>query len=144
MVGYEMSSQLVGHLRGLLSVERRHARMARGIALGCALLLIQAACIARFGPGGHGQLFSAFLLLVEGAACATACFGASRRSGPLGRYFWRLVTLSFLFWIVAEAVDNFAPQHALGDFLFQLATFPLGMTLFLEPDYEPARFDPLQ
>ena len=121
---------------------QRHARMVRAIAIGCALLLIHAACIARFRLGGHGQLFSALLLLVEGSACATACFGASRRSGPLGRYFWRLVTLSFLFWTLAEAVDNIAP-HAVGDFLFQLATFPLGMTLFLEPDYEPARFDPL-
>src|ERR1700722_1196098 len=112
MVGSEMNSQLVGHVRGLLSVERRHARMVRGIALGCALLLIHAACIARFGLGDHGQLFSAMLLLVEGAACAAACFGASRRSGPLGRYFWRLLTLSFLFWMVAEAVDNLAPHHA--------------------------------
>jgi signal transduction histidine kinase len=133
---------LVGHLRGLPGVERHHARMVRGIAIGCALLLIHAACIARFRLGGHGQLFSALLLLVEGAACATACFGASRRSGPLGRYFWRLITLSFLIWILAEGVDNLAP-HTVGDFLFQLATFPLGMTLFLEPDYEPARFDPL-
>src|SRR5580704_11429893 len=133
---------LVGHLRGLPGVERHHARMVRGIAIGCALLLIHAACIARFGLGGHGQLFSASLLLVEGAACATACFGASRRSGPLGRYFWRLITLSFLIWILAEGADNLAP-HTVGDFLFQLATFPLGMTLFLEPDYEPAGFDPL-
>ncbi len=138
----EMSTQLVGHLRGLPGVERHHARMVRAIAIGCALFLIHAACIARFRLAGHGQLFSALLLLVEGSACATACFGASRRSGPLGRYFWRLVTLSFLIWILAEAVDNLAP-HTVGDFLFQLATFPLGMTLFLEPDYEPARFDPL-
>ncbi|HEX4808027.1 MAG TPA: ATP-binding protein [Bryobacteraceae bacterium] len=29
------------------------------------------------------------------------------------------------------------------DVLFQLSTLPLGMTLFLEPDHEPARFDPL-
>jgi len=29
------------------------------------------------------------------------------------------------------------------DLLFQFSTLPLGMTLFLEPDNEPARFDPL-
>ena len=83
------------------------------------------------------------MLLAEGAACAVSCFAASRRSGPLGHYFWRLFTLSFLIWIVAQLAGTIAPPGAVGDFLFQLATFPLGMTLFLEPEYEPARFDPL-
>ena len=107
------------------------------------MLLVHTGCIALFGARGRGPLFSALLLLIEGAACSIACFGASRRSGPLGSYFWRLVTLSFLIWIVAEIAGTVAPPGVLEDALFQLSTFPLGMTLFLEPDYEPARFDPL-
>jgi len=117
--------------------------MLRGIVVGCGLLLLHAACVFKFGVSGHGPLYSALVLLTEGAACATACFGASRRSGPLGHYFWRLITLSFLIWIVAELVGTIAPPGAGEDLLFQLSTFPLGMTLFLEPDYEPRRFDPL-
>ncbi|HTB19633.1 MAG TPA: response regulator [Bryobacteraceae bacterium] len=104
---------------------------------------MHALCVIKLGVQGHGPLVSALLLLAEGAACATACYGASRRSGPLGHYFWRLIALSFLVWIVAELVGTVGPSGAVEDLLFQFSTFPLGMTLFLEPDYEPARFDPL-
>ena len=51
--------------------------------------------------------------------------------------------LSFLIWVVAQLTGTFAPPSFLGDLLFLFATLPLGMTLFLEPDHEPARFDPL-
>ena len=140
--GDQMLSQFTSHPRVFTGVEERHARILKGIVVGCVLLLVHAACVVRFGVRGHGPFFSALILLAEGAACATACFGASRRSGPLGHYFWRLITLSFLIWIVAELVDTIAPG-TVGDLLFQFSTFPLGMTLFLEPDYEPAWFDPL-
>jgi signal transduction histidine kinase/ActR/RegA family two-component response regulator len=121
----------------------RHGRLLRWIAIGCALLTLHAVIVANFGVRGQGPFFSALLLLAEGIACAIACHQASRRSGPVGRYFWRLITLSFLIWIVAELTGTFAPQGPLGDFLFQFSTLPFGMTLFLEPDHEPARFDPL-
>jgi signal transduction histidine kinase/CheY-like chemotaxis protein len=137
-----MIGRISNHLRVFTGVEERHARMLRGIVVSCGLLLVHAACVISFGVRGHGPLFSALMLLAEGLACAAACFGASRRSGPLGHYFWRLVTLSFLIWMVAELVATVAPD-TLGDLLFQFSTFPLGMTLFLEPDYEPAGFDPL-
>jgi signal transduction histidine kinase/CheY-like chemotaxis protein len=121
----------------------RHARLLRWIAIGCALLTMHAVIVADLGVRGQGPFFSALLLLAEGIACAIACYQAGRRSGPVGRYFWRLITLSFLIWIVAELTGTFAPQGPLGDFLFQFSTLPFGMTLFLEPDHEPARFDPL-
>jgi signal transduction histidine kinase len=117
--------------------------LALWIALGCGLLLAHAGSIACIGVRGYGPFFSALFLLAEGVACAAACYGAITRSGPLGRYFWRLLTLSFLIWIVAELTGTIRPPGALGDLLFQFATLPLGMTLFLEPDHEPARFDPL-
>src|SRR5579863_8127032 len=139
---HEMIGQISNHLRVFTGVEERHARMLRGIVVSCGLLLVHAACVISFGVHGHGPLFSALMLLAEGGACAAACFGASRRSGPLGHYFWRLMTITFLIWMVAELVDTVAPG-TVGDLLFQFSTFPLGMTLFLEPDYEPARFDPI-
>ena len=136
-----------GRVTGLCGTQMvqqvRHARLLRWIAIGSGLLLAHAGIIARFGVHGHGPLFSALLLLAEGSTCASACYGAVRRSGPVGRYFWRLITLSFLIWMAAELLGTVAPPGVLGDLLFQFATLPLGMTLFLEPDHESARFDPL-
>jgi signal transduction histidine kinase/CheY-like chemotaxis protein len=129
--------------RTLLGFVERHARLMRWTAIGLALLAVQAVIIARLGVRGQGPFLSALVLLAEGIACLTACYRAYRRSGPVGRYFWRLVTLAFLIWIVAELTATFASPAGLGDFLFQFSTLPLGMTLFLEPDHEPARFDPL-
>jgi signal transduction histidine kinase/CheY-like chemotaxis protein len=138
-----MKGQFTNHPFAWAGLEARHGRLLGGMVVGCGLLLVHAACVVKFGVSGHGPLYSALVLLAEGAACATVCVGASRRSGPLGHYFWRLIALSFLIWIVAELVGTLAPPGAGEDSLFQLSTFPLGMTLFLEPDYEPKRFDPL-
>jgi signal transduction histidine kinase/CheY-like chemotaxis protein len=66
-----------------------------------------------------------------------------RRSGPLGRYFWRFLCLSLLLWIIAEITGLIAPTSVVEDLFFQFSTLPLAMTLFLEPDHESARFDPL-
>src|ERR1700733_10354840 len=107
-----------------MTIAGRHARW---IAFACGLLLVHAAGIARFGVRGHGPLLSAFILLAEGIACATACGGAIRRSGPAGRYFWRLFLLSFLIWIAAELTDTIRLFGSLGDLLFQFATLPLAM-----------------
>jgi signal transduction histidine kinase/ActR/RegA family two-component response regulator len=138
-----MIIQFTSGWRALAGLVERHARMVRWIVISFGLLLAHAAAVARFGVRGRGPLFSAFILLAEGIACAAACYGASRRSGPLGRYFWRLIALSFLIWIVAEIAGTLEPPGVVEDLLFQFSTFPLGMTLFLEPDYEPDRFDPL-
>jgi signal transduction histidine kinase/ActR/RegA family two-component response regulator len=106
-------------------------------------MLLHAVCIGHFGPNGRGPLYSGIFLLAEGVLCTIACFSASRRSGPLGRYFWRLITLAFFCWVAAEFVGLVSTPGVLDDFLFQFAALPLGMTLFLEPDHEPDRFDPL-
>src|ERR1700734_2674606 len=138
-----MTGQLTGRQPPPSSSLERRARVVRALLLSCGLLLVHSICVVRFGVRGHGPLLSALMLLAEGAVCAAACFGASQRSGALGHYFWRLITLSFLIWIVAELVGTIAPPGVVEDLLFQFSTFPLGMTLFLEPDYESARFDPL-
>jgi len=138
-----MITYFAGRRRALADFQERHARLLRWIAIACGLLLVHAATIARFGVRGRGPLYSAFVLLAEGIVCATACYGASRRSGPVGRYFWRLIALTFLIWVCAELAGTLAPPGVVDDLLFQFSTFPLGMTLFLEPDFEPDRFDRL-
>ena len=129
--------------RALAGFLERHARMAHWIAIGCGLSLLHAASIATFGFRGRGPLLSGLILLAEGIASAVACYGASRRSGPMGRYFWRLMALSFVCWIVAELAYTVAPAGVGQDLLFVVSSFPLGMVLFLDPDDEPAWFDPL-
>ena len=138
-----MLVQFTSHGRALASLVGRHARVVRWIVVGCALLLVHASSIANFGVRGPGPLFSALMLLAEGLACVVACHGASRRSGPVGRNFWSLFALSFIIWIVAELTGTLRPPGVVDDLLFQLATFPLGMTLFLELEFERVRFDRL-
>src|SRR5450432_16750 len=138
-----MLAQFRSYRHALTGFVQRHARIVRWIAVSCGLLLVHAASIAHFGVRGHGPLFSALLLLVEGITCAVACYGASRRSGPVGRYFWRLITLSFLFWIVAQLAGTFAPPSGLGDLLFAFSSFPFGMHSFLIPPDKLGQFDPL-
>jgi signal transduction histidine kinase/CheY-like chemotaxis protein len=129
--------------RTIASLVERYAHVLRWIVFSCGLLVVHAASVARFGLRGHGPLFSALILLAEGMACAAVCYRASGRSGPIGHYFWRLIALSFFVWIVADLAGTIEPPGVVQDLLFVFSTFPFGMTLFLEPDYEPARFDPL-
>lgn len=117
--------------------------MARWLLLGLGLLLLQACSIAKFGVTGHGPRFSAVIILAEGFSCTIAAYGASRRSGPVGRYFWGLFIASFLFWSIAQINNAFGPSGVLSDFFFQFSTLPLGLTLFLEADRKSAYFDPL-
>src|SRR5580700_2577295 len=138
-----MLAPFTSQRRAMAGLADRYARLPRWIAFSCGLLVVHAASVARFGVRGHGPLISAFILLAEGVACAAVCYKASGRSGPIGHYFWRLIALSFFVWIVAELAGTIEPPGVVQDLLFVFSTFPFGMTLFLEPDYEPARLDPL-
>jgi hypothetical protein len=138
-----MLAQFTSRRPALGDLIERHAGIVPWIVVGCGLSLLHAASIATFGLRGHGPLLSGLILLAEGIACAVACYGASRRSGPMGRYFWRLMGLSFVCWIVAQLSYTVAPPGAGEDLLFVVSSFPLGMVLFLDPDDEPAWFDPL-
>ena len=138
-----MIVQFIDRRRALARLLGRHSRLALWLVLCCGLLLLHAASVHAFGVHGHGPLFSALILLAEGVACGAACYGASRRSGPVGQYFWRFITLSFLIWISAQIFMTIDPLGTTWDLLFVFSTFPFGIALFLESDAELARFDPL-
>lgn len=139
-----MKVQAAHQRSAAIRILQRNGRLSRWILLSCLILGAHAACIARFGARGSGPFYSAMILLVEGSACVAACYSAMRRSHPVGRYFWRQLTFSFVFWNIAQLMGTFGPTDSrLADALFQFATLPLGMALFLEPDSEPVRFDPL-
>src|ERR1700761_9598550 len=84
-----MASQSTSQRSEVPAFLKRHGRMTWWIALSFGLLLLHAACIAALGSQEKEPLYSALFLLAEGAACVIACYGAGRRSGPVGRYFWR-------------------------------------------------------
>ena len=90
-----MTGQFINGAPATSGLKRRNGRMLYGILLGCALLLLHVAVVFKFGVAEHGSLASGLVLLAEGTCCGIACFLASRRSGPLGRYFWRLLTFTF-------------------------------------------------
>jgi len=116
---------------------------------GSALLVAHAAVLASLGTGADGPVLSNLLQLALGVLCVPACLEASRRSGSLGRYFWRLMTFTFVVWCVGQTLgtyNEFHPDEALSgfnDLLFVASTVPFGMVLFLDPDHEPNRFDRL-
>jgi signal transduction histidine kinase/DNA-binding response OmpR family regulator len=114
------------------------------LLVSCGLLLAHIAIVATFGVQGRGPIYSNLMLLAEGIACVVACYGASRRSGPLGQYFWRLITLAYLLWGVAQLANTLKPLGVVADLLFVFSAFPLAMSLFLDPYEEATRFDPLQ
>ncbi len=129
--------------RGLGNLLVPGARVTRWLILALGILLLQACSIAKYGVTGHGPRFSRHVILAQGIFCAIAAYGASRRSGPVGRYFWGLFTFSFLFWAIAQLNNAFGPSGVLTDFFFQFSTLPLGLALFLEADRKCAYFDPL-
>src|ERR1700735_1766757 len=117
-----MSIQFTDYWRTVQDFVGKRARLLLWIAVASVLLSIHAASVVRFGPSGNGPFLSALILLAEGLSCAVACYGASRRSGSVGRYFWRLITLSFVIWIVAELVGAVKPSSELEDLFFALST----------------------
>jgi signal transduction histidine kinase/CheY-like chemotaxis protein len=119
----------------------------RMIAGGGILLASHAVVLLTLGTAQPGPLLSDLIQLAIGVMCALTSFQASRRSGSLGRYFWRLMTISFVVWIVAQVLGTYddAFEGELGDtptdVFFVFSTVPLGMALFLDPDYETDHFD---
>ncbi|HVN79024.1 MAG TPA: response regulator [Terriglobia bacterium] len=115
----------------------------------CILLVTHGALLVSLGEKPPGPLLSCQIQLTLGIMCTVASIQASRRSGSLGRYFWRLMTVTFTVWVFAQSVELFAdffPNWAnaaqpLSDILFVFSTVPLGMALFLDPDHEPNRLD---
>ena len=132
-----------GRKRASVPFLDQNARLVRWTLIGCGLLLVHAGSIATFGIAGRGPLYSAICLIIEGVACAAACYGAMRRSDLIGHHFWRLVLLSVAIWIAAQFIDTVRGQDGSGDLLFQFFTLPLGLTLFLDSQHERLRFDPL-
>jgi PAS domain S-box-containing protein len=122
---------------------------SRNIIIAASLLIAAHATILVFwGTRPPGPLLSDLFQLGMGAFCVLAAFQASRRSDGIARYFWGLTAITFSLFVVAQALgwyDNaFQAPHFIEWFVNLLFFFwltPLGMALFLDPDFEPKGFD---
>jgi PAS domain S-box-containing protein len=118
------------------------------IAAACLLLLAQGAVLVTKGTKPPGPFLSDLLQLILGLLCVIASYQASRRSDSLGRHFWKLTTICYLLWVLAQGVETYGDLHELpnslnwlDNFLYAFWFTPLGMALFLDPNFEPRGFD---
>src|SRR5581483_34449 len=127
-------------LRELL-LHARRSTAAVWIVVAGALFVMEALVIFVFGTHAPGPILSNLVQLGMGITCVLACSAASRRSGPLGCYFWRLMTATFLIWVIGQSVGTYAelflhPELLPGsELLFALSAAPFGMALFLDPEH---------
>lgn len=112
------------------------------------LLVLHVAVLSYFSVRSPGPLLSDFLQLILGFLLVFAIAAAARRSDHVGRYFWRLNSIAFSLWIVAQALAVYS--HLAGEsplrawsanLLFSFWFIPLGMALFLESEYRSKIFD---
>jgi diguanylate cyclase (GGDEF)-like protein len=120
----------------------------RVIAAAVGVLLLHIAVLSFCESRPPGPLISDFLQLAMGVLLVSAISGATKRSDSVGRYFWRLNSIAFSLWIVAQAssiysdVFGVSPWRAwAANLLFSFWFIPLGMALFLDSDYEVKVFD---
>jgi signal transduction histidine kinase/DNA-binding response OmpR family regulator len=119
------------------------------ITVSIALILVQTGTLAWLGIRAPGPFLSDLIQLALSIVRVHVTLAAARRSDGLARLFWQLTTLGFSIAIVAQGMgmcDDVAPVPLflrLSELLFAFCTVPLGMTLFLDPDFEPRRFDRL-
>jgi len=134
------------HTRGTDGALEPHSAKPWLAAVG-ALLVAHAVVLVCLGQRSAGPFLSNAFQLTLGVLCVPACLTASRRSGSLGRYFWRLMTFTFAAWCAAQLLGTYNESRGdeamspLNDILFVISTVPMGMALFLDPDHEPNRFD---
>jgi signal transduction histidine kinase/CheY-like chemotaxis protein len=114
------------------------------------LLAIQSAALFHFGHRHPGPLLSDSVQVVVLTLCIAASFRASRRSNALGRTFWQLAVFSFALMLVAQVLQTLDDVVGLPLFwqwltstLFVFWYGAMSMALFLDSDFEPARFDRL-
>ncbi len=135
--------QLSGQSSAVAAWRKDHARFAGWFAFLAISILLQAVAIGVFGHRGLGARISSSFILINSVACVFVCFSAARRSGAAARFFWSAITLAAIIWVISQTYDIVAPPSFVNDLLYQFSTLPFGLALFLEPDHELSKMDPL-
>jgi len=116
-----------------------------------AVLLLAHVCVVTFfGNAASAALLSDLLQLGLGVLVLVACFRASVRSEGLARSVWRLASVAYALWLVAQGlgvfIDLFPGSVAalwISNLLFCFWFAPLAMAMFLDPEHEVGRLDSL-
>jgi diguanylate cyclase (GGDEF)-like protein len=110
------------------------------IALTLGLLCAHVGSVLKFGSAPRGALISDLIQLTLGVMLIPLTFLTARRSRNVGRHYWRLTSLAYCLWVIAQVLatyqDRTGTTHLvqLTGFLFSFWFVPLGMTLFLDPE----------
>jgi len=110
----------------------------------------QMAVVFSWGTSKPGPSLVTLGDLLLNALCLYLVLEAARRSANLPRYFWYVTALSVSLFCVATLfnfyVQTIQTSQAVADAADIISVFwfcPASLTLFLEPDFELRRFDPI-
>jgi diguanylate cyclase (GGDEF)-like protein len=123
----------------------------RHLLMVAAVLLLAHVCLVTFfGTAAFEPLLSDLFQLGLGVLVLLACFRASVRSEGLARSVWRLASVAYVLWLIAQSlgvcIDLFPGAVValwISNMLFCFWFAPLAMAMFLDPDHEAAHVDSL-
>jgi len=134
------------------STLRRSRLLSRNFWIPLAVLmsLAQMAVVFHWGTQKPGPPLVSLGDLFLNLLCLYLVLRAARKSVNLPRYFWYVTALSISFFCIA-ALSNFYVQAIhrsqdaadIADIISVFWFCPVSLTLFLEPDFEFRRFDPI-
>src|ERR1700687_512512 len=115
-----------------------------------AVLLLAHGCVVTFfGTAAFGPLLSDLLQLSLGGLVLLACFRASVRSEGLACSVWRLASVAYVLWLLAQGLSVFIDvTHGIdmshgtfvaswvSNMLFCFWFAPMAMAMFLDPEQE--------
>src|SRR5439155_1106569 len=114
------------------------------------LTAAQMAVVFSLGTRRPGPALVGFGDLLFNLLCLALVVRAARKSVHLARYFWYVAAFSFSFFCVAVICNLYVqvvqPLQSVADVADIISVFwfcPVSLTLFLEPDFEIRRFDPI-
>ncbi|HUO15688.1 MAG TPA: GGDEF domain-containing protein [Verrucomicrobiae bacterium] len=113
------------------------------------LYLAHIAVVALWGTAGYGPVLSDGIQLALGGLLIYVTVEATNRSEGLARSFWRLTTIAYILWFLAQGLsvyNDFANGAELAwiiNLLFCFWFVPLAMAIFLDPEQKSGRLDTL-
>jgi len=119
------------------------------MAAACLLWLAHIAVVTTLGTHGRGPLVSDLVQFLLGGILIFAIHQAARRSEGMARSFWRLASVAYTAWAVAQLLSVYNDLYHLqlldwtNNLLFSFWFVPLGMALFLDPEQASGEVDVL-
>jgi len=114
------------------------------------LTVCQMFVVFHWGTRAPGPVFVNVVNLLFNLYCLHLALRAARRSTYLSRYFWYVAAFSLSLFSVSSLINFYVtvtqPSPFLEDLSILISVFwfcPASLTLFLEPDFELRRFDPI-